>query len=99
MRFCAKAGSAGDRAFDNRGHFLIDGVGCGAVPGGVHGEHRLVDLRQLAHFDAEEGGEAADDDERVDPDRHHGTADEEAGDAAALAVLLLLQRGHCGHRR
>ena len=77
------------------GDFAIDGVGGGAGEGGVDGEDRLVDLRQLAHLDAEERGEAADDDQGVDDDRQHRPAHEETGEARALRVFLLLERTPC----
>ena len=76
-------GRARHRALDHRGDLLVDRVGRGAVVVGADGDDRAVDIRQFADLDAAEGGDAGDDDEQVEDDREHRTADEERRDARA----------------
>lgn len=69
------------RAFDDRGHLAVDRFRRSAFEPCRHGNDRLVDLRQFAHFDSVPGGEAGNDDQRVDHQREDRPTDEKRGKA------------------
>ena len=81
--------------FDEAGHLLVDRLRCRPGVVGADGDHRLIDVRQLAHLDPAKGGHAGDDDENAEHDREHRPADEQSGDAAgqpALAAIVVARR-------
>ena len=78
------AGDARHGALNDTGDFLIDRVGRGAGVVGAHGDHRPVDIGQLAHLDAAPGCQTGDDDQQVEDDGQNRPANEQAGDPAVM---------------
>ena len=70
-------------ALDHRGQLAVDRLGRGAVEGGGDGDHRPVDVGQLAHLDAAERGEPGEHDQRVEHEGEDRPAHEERDAPAA----------------
>ncbi|MND42990.1 hypothetical protein D3C80_337770 [compost metagenome] len=74
------------RTFDGLRHFLVDRLRRSAFIGGPDADRRPVDVRQFAHLDANQSGEASHDQQRVEDRRQDRPAHEQCGESE-LGIL------------